>query len=78
MIWKPGGKIVAKHKQDNEQTQEQIVGQYRLEDESRIIISLGNMIYDCVVVQLNDEAGNPTMCFTGVGNNQSVWAVRYL
>lgn len=78
MIWKPGGKIVVKHKKDNGKTEEQAVGHYRLEDESRIIISLGNISYDCVVVQLNDEAGNPTMCFTGVGNNQSVWAVRYL
>lgn len=78
MVWKSDGRIVKSILEDNGQTKEQAVGDYRLENESRIIISIGDITYDCVIVQLNDEAGNPTMCFTGVGNNQSVWAVRYL
>lgn len=54
------------------------VGKYRLGDESRISVTLGSITYEGVIVQLNDEAGNPTMCLTGVGGNQSMWAVRYL
>lgn len=54
------------------------IGSYRLEDESRIAITIGKVTYESVIIQINDEAGNPTMCMTGVGENQSVWAVRYL
>lgn len=54
------------------------IGNYRLEDESRIAITIGKVTYESVIIQINDEAGNPTMCMTGVGENQSVWAVRYL
>jgi hypothetical protein len=45
---------------------------------SCITLNLGKNSYEGVIVQLNDEAGNPTMCITGVGGNQSAWAVRYL
>lgn len=55
-----------------------LFGSYRLEDESRITVTIGKLVYECVIVQINDEAGNPTMCITGVGSNQSIWAVRYL
>ena len=48
-----------------------------MENDSRVIIDTGAVIYDGVIVQLNDEVGNPTMCITGVGDNQSVWAVKY-
>ena len=78
MYWKPDGRIVIRSRKDNGQTEDKTAGEYMLENESRIIITLGGITYDCVIVQLNDEAGNPTMCFTGVGNNQSIWAVRYL
>lgn len=54
------------------------IGSYRLEDESRITVTIGGLVYEGVLVQINDEAGNPTMCITGVGANQSLWAVRYL
>jgi arabinan endo-1,5-alpha-L-arabinosidase len=53
-------------------------GYYQPEEGSRISFSIGKTNYEGVVVQLNDEAGNPTMCVTGVGENQSVWAVKYL
>lgn len=54
------------------------VGSYVLGDESFIILKIGENSYDGVIVQLNDEAGNPTMCITGVSGNRSAWAVRYL
>ena len=54
------------------------IGYYKLEDESRITITVKDGVYESVIVQLNDEAGNPPMCITGVGSNQSVWAVKYL
>lgn len=78
MYWKPDGRIVIRSRKDNGQAEDKTAGEYMLENESRIIITLGGITYDCVIVQLNDEAGNPTMCFTGVGSNQSIWAVRYL
>lgn len=53
-------------------------GWYTLNEESRITFHAGGVTYEGVVVQLNDEAGNPTMCVTGVGANQSAWAVKYL
>ena len=34
--------------------------------------------YEGVIVQVTDEAGNPTMCITAAGENHSVWAVKYL
>jgi arabinan endo-1,5-alpha-L-arabinosidase len=55
-----------------------IYGLYTLYEDSRIAFSLNGVNYEGVIVQLNDEAGNPTMCITGVGENQSAWAVRYI
>ncbi len=54
------------------------IGSFTLGDESCITLNIGENSYEGVIVQLNDEAGNPTMCITGVGANQSAWAVRYL
>lgn len=53
-------------------------GFYTLEEESRITVTIAGVTYEGVIIQLNDEAGNPTMCITGVGSNQSIWAVKYL
>lgn len=72
------GQIFIKKTADEKKPEEKPIGKYLLGDESRISVTLGNIIYEGVVVQLNDEAGNPTMCLTGVGSNQSMWAVRYL
>ena len=55
-----------------------LIGTYRLENDSRIVITTNAVTYEGVIVQLNDEVGNPTMCITGVGDNQSAWAVKYL
>ncbi len=53
-------------------------GYYQPEGGGRISFSIGETSYEGVVIQLNDEAGNPTMCVTGVGANESIWAVKYL
>jgi arabinan endo-1,5-alpha-L-arabinosidase len=53
-------------------------GYYTLDGDSRIAFTLNGVSYEGVIVQLNDEAGNPTMCITGVGANQSAWAVKYI
>ena len=53
-------------------------GYYTLDEESCISFNIQDISYEGVIVQLNDEAGNPTMCITGVGGNQSAWAVKYL
>lgn len=60
------------------QTESKAIGSYKVEDESRITVTIGSVVYEGIVIQLNDEAGNPTMCITGVGSNQCIWAVRYL
>lgn len=70
--------IIRTEAAEEQKSRKKPYGSYRLEDESRISVSIGDLVYECVIVQINDEAGNPTMCITGVGGNQSVWAVRYL
>ncbi len=54
------------------------VGSYCLDSESRVELKLSQHVYEGVIVQQNDEAGNPVMCMTCVGDNMSVWAVKYL
>jgi arabinan endo-1,5-alpha-L-arabinosidase len=63
---------------EKSKTAEEPYGYYEPKDGGNITFSIGETTYEGVVVQLNDEAGNPTMCITGVGENQSVWAVKYL
>jgi hypothetical protein len=64
--------------QSNDRTDSKPYGSYTLNGDSRITFSLNGVSYEGVIVQLNDEAGNPTMCITGVGANQSAWAVKYI
>lgn len=64
--------------EDSLETEKKPIGSYRLEDESRISLTIGGLVYEGMIIQINDEAGNPTMCITATGSNQSVWAVRYL
>lgn len=75
------GRIIKYKNQSAESTDmtlsSKLLGTYRLENDSRIIITTDAVSYDGVIVQVNDEVGNPTMCITGVGDNQSVWAVKY-
>lgn len=77
-----GGEILKYRNQDPESDSAETIarpmGSFTLGDESCITLTIGENSYEGVIVQLNDEAGNPTMCITGVGGNQSAWAVRYL
>lgn len=42
-------------------------------------VSTGETVYKGVFVRQNSETGQPTICFTGVSeDNLSLWAVRYL
>ena len=54
------------------------IGWYTLEGESCISFEVEGISYEGVIFQQNDEAGNPTMCISGAGQNHSAWAVKYL
>lgn len=66
------------HESDSQEKERNPYGRFALDGESRIWFEVSGVKYEGVIVQLNDEAGNPTMCITGVGENQSAWAVKYL
>lgn len=55
-------------------------GTYNLEDGTVYMsVESDGVLYDGVLVDMNDEAGNAVRCFMGVGsNNQTVWGVQYL
>lgn len=40
-------------------------------------VSYGDASYSGVFCQMNDEAGTQVMTFSAVGNNESVWGVKY-
>lgn len=40
-------------------------------------IKLGEVEYSGVFCRMNDEAGTPVMTFTAVGENESIWGVKY-
>ena len=40
-------------------------------------ITYGDVSYSGVFCQMNDEAGTQVMTFSAVGNNESVWGVKY-
>lgn len=40
-------------------------------------IKIGKTEYSGVFCEMNDEAGTPVMTFTAVGDNESVWGVKY-
>jgi arabinan endo-1,5-alpha-L-arabinosidase len=43
-----------------------------------IRITIDGQVYNGVMIQMTDEAGNDTMCFSAVGNNnETVWGVHY-
>ncbi|MCR5273201.1 MAG: glycoside hydrolase family 43 protein [Lachnospiraceae bacterium] len=54
------------------------IGVYKLSDHGLISIIVNDTKYDGVIIQQIDEAKNPTMCITAVGENQSFWAVKYI
>jgi hypothetical protein len=41
-------------------------------------ITIGETEYSGVFCAMNDEAGTPVMTFSAVGNNESIWGVKYL
>lgn len=41
-------------------------------------ITLGDVTYNGVFCAMNDEAGAPVMSFSAVGNNESIWGVKYV
>lgn len=55
-------------------------GTYAIEEgTSYIDLKIGDVEFSGVLVDMPDEAGNPTRCFTAVGsNNHSLWGVMYL
>ena len=54
------------------------IGHYEVGARANISVTVHDITYEGLVIQQNDEAGNPTMCITGVGDNQSIWAVKYI
>ncbi len=49
------------------------------EDSPYITVTLDGDTYEGVAIQMEDEAGNPVMCFTACGeNNETVWGVHYI
>lgn len=57
-----------------------ISGTYTLEEGTVYMsVELDDVLYDGVLVDMDDEAGNAVRCFMSVGdNNQTVWGVQYL
>lgn len=47
------------------------------EEDAKIRIKVKDEIFHGVIVEMNDEIGNPVMCITAVGNDHSIWAVKY-
>lgn len=49
------------------------------EGENYISVILGDQTYNGTVIQMTDEAGNHTICFMAVSdNNETIWGVRYI
>ena len=55
-------------------------GTYTVKENSVFMsVEADGIIYEGVLVDMTDEAGNPVRCFMGVGvNNQTIWGVQYL
>ncbi|MBR5897545.1 MAG: glycoside hydrolase family 43 protein, partial [Lachnospiraceae bacterium] len=57
---------------------ETVEGAYTLENGTPYMtITIGGITYSGVFCRQNDEAGAPVMTFTAVGDNASVWGVKY-
>lgn len=56
-----------------------VTGKYELEKGTPYVtVMLGSQVFQGVMISMEDEAGNPVMCFTAAGdNNESVWGVHY-
>lgn len=54
-----------------------LVGMYEMTEHAGIQFSFGRNGYSGVIIEMEDESGNPTLSISGVGGNHSIWAVRY-
>lgn len=70
IVWNQDGTIT----QDNEK-----IGNYVLKKNAPyVVVTIGEQQYDGVMIQMQDEAGNQTMCFTACGkDNKTIWGVHY-
>ncbi|MGN1175102.1 MAG: glycoside hydrolase family 43 protein [Roseburia sp.] len=55
-------------------------GTFEIADGSNnITVSIDGVDYKGVIIEMDDEAGNPVLCFSAVGdNNETIWGVHYL
>ena len=65
---------------DGTVTGEELEGKWEAEEGTPYIdVTLGENTYTGVVLEMTDEAGNDTMCFSAKGdNNETIWGVKYL
>ena len=65
---------------DGTVTGEELEGTWEEEEGTPYIdVTLGENTYTGVVLEMTDEAGNDTMCFSAKGdNNETIWGVKYL
>lgn len=57
-----------------------VTGTYSVtEGTDDITITLDGKTYQGVLIEMEDEAGNPVLCFSAAGtSNESIWGVKYL
>lgn len=57
-----------------------LTGTYEVKEGTNFAdITVDGTTYHGVLIEMTDEAGNNTFCFSGVGdNNESLWGVKYL
>ncbi|WP_167958937.1 family 43 glycosylhydrolase [Anaerosporobacter faecicola] len=61
-------------------TKDEEKAEYEVQPNSNYVtIKMGNVVYKGVIVEMEDEAGNATLCISAVGeNNESLWFVQYV
>ncbi len=64
----------------NEVIDTEKIGSYTIQEDSVYMsMTLEDVVYKGVVIDMTDEAGNPVRCFMAVGdNNKTIWAVKYI
>ena len=51
---------------------------FETREHAQIRFTVDGRSFEGVVIEMVDEAENPVLCISGVGENRSIWAVRYL
>lgn len=74
----PDGTVASK--QTEEKKEAVAGGTWTAEKDAPYIdVTLGGNVYTGVVVEMTDESGNDTMCFSAVSSgNETIWGVKYL